>query len=100
MANPPCMSDDGNQSIFVGTFLLQGEPVAVCAECIGPWAAAVVQASTGVDLSSIFDEPASETGIVPDGQATVDEVIADIEGEQAEQAQAEPEPVQSGGGSE
>jgi hypothetical protein len=30
MANPPCMADDGNPSVFTGTFLTSGQAVMVC----------------------------------------------------------------------
>ena len=49
MALPSCMSDDGRQAVFVGTMLQTGDAVALCDECLVMWAAALLQAMTGVD---------------------------------------------------
>lgn len=51
MANPPCMSDDGNPAVFVGTMLQTGDAVALCDECMVPWCAAVLQTMTGIDAT-------------------------------------------------
>lgn len=64
MAAPPCMSDDGNPAVFVGTMLQTGDAVALCDECLVPWAAALLNAMTGVDptpfLIAISDDAGSE----------------------------------------
>lgn len=61
MAAPPCMSDDGNQAVFVGTMLQTGDAVALCDECLVAWSAALLNAMTGVDptpfLQAISDGP-------------------------------------------
>lgn len=49
MAMPACMSDDGRPAVFVGTMLQTGDSVALCDECMVPWAAAILNAMTGVD---------------------------------------------------
>lgn len=49
MAAPPCMSEDGRPAVFVGTMLQTGDAVALCDECLVMWAAALLQAMTGVD---------------------------------------------------
>jgi hypothetical protein len=43
------MSSDGNSAVFVGTMLETGDAVALCDECMVPWAAALLNAMTGVD---------------------------------------------------
>lgn len=78
MAPPPCMSSDGRPAVFVGTFLETGDSVALCDECLVPWAAAILAAMTGLDatpfLQAISDDapPApseSDTGGAPETSA-------------------------------
>jgi hypothetical protein len=49
MANPPCMSQDGNPAVFVGTMLETGDAVALCDGCLVAWAAALLNVMTGLD---------------------------------------------------
>lgn len=67
MAAPQCMSEDGRQAVFVGTMLQTGDAVALCDECLVMWAAALLQAMTGVDPQP-FIAAMSETD--PAGDAT------------------------------
>lgn len=43
------MSQDGNPAVFVGTMLTTGDAVALCDECMVPWAAALLNVMTGLD---------------------------------------------------
>lgn len=60
MANPPCMSGDGNAAAFIGTFLETGDTVALCDECLVAWSAAMLNAMTGIDpapfIAAISDD--------------------------------------------
>jgi hypothetical protein len=71
MAAPQCMSQDGNAAVFIGTFLQTGQPVAVCDECMVPWAAAVLQGMTGVDpapfLQAISEPDSAESPTEDEG---------------------------------
>lgn len=49
MAGPPCMSNDGNAAVFVGTFLENGDAVALCGDCLPGFAIAMTASLTGVD---------------------------------------------------
>lgn len=72
MANPPCMSEDGNQAVFLGTFLAEGQTVALCDECLVPWSAALLQAMTGVDPKPFLEaisEGAPEAPAESDNEA-------------------------------
>lgn len=65
MAAPQCMSEDGRQAVFVGTMLQTGDAVALCDECLVMWAAALLQAMTGVDPQPFIaamseDDPAGD----------------------------------------
>jgi len=46
---PECMADDGNKAVFVGTFLTNGESVALCDEHLVYFCASMVETMTGVD---------------------------------------------------
>ena len=80
---PDCMADDGEKAVFVGTFLTNGESVALCDEHMVYFCASTLQDMTGVDpapfIAAISDE---EPGIPPemppedpDGLAGVPAVI-------------------------
>jgi hypothetical protein len=66
MAAPSCMSNDGQQAVFVGTMLATGDAVALCDECLVMWSAALLQAMTGVDptpfLQAISEPDGAEFG--------------------------------------
>jgi hypothetical protein len=61
---PPCTSEDGNQAVLVATNLTNGDAVALCGECIVPWAAALLNGLTGVDPTP-FLQAASAPAEVP-----------------------------------
>lgn len=61
MAGPACMSGDGNQAVFVGTLLQTGDAVALCDECLVPWAAAMLHAMTGVDPAPFIAAVSDDT---------------------------------------
>jgi hypothetical protein len=46
---PECMADDGQKAVFVGTFLTNGESVALCDEHMVYFCASTLQDMTGVD---------------------------------------------------
>lgn len=75
MANPPCMSDDSNPAVFVGTFLGDGSSVALCDSCMVAWSAALLNAMTGIDptpfIMAISDDVA-EVDLPPEGVETAD----------------------------
>lgn len=72
MAAPPCMSDDGNPAVFVGTMLQTGDAVALCDECLVPWAAAMLAAMTGLDPMP-FLQAVSDSEITPEEVAAAEE---------------------------
>lgn len=53
MAGPPCMSNDGNAAVFVGTFLENGDSVALCGECLPGFAIALTAGMTGTDIEAL-----------------------------------------------
>lgn len=66
------MSGDGNQAVFIGTFLSNGETVALCSDCFPAWLAAGLQAATGVDTSIVFEleRQAEEAATAAEGAPT------------------------------
>ena len=58
---PKCMADDGNKAVFVGTFLTNGESVALCDEHMVYFCASTLQEMTGIDpvpfVAAISEEP-------------------------------------------
>lgn len=93
MANPPCMSDDGNAAVFVGTMLATGDAVALCDECLVGWAAALLNVMTGVDptpfIQAISDTP-------PDAPAVEADVPFEPAAATDEGDEAPPMPVRRG----
>lgn len=86
MANPPCMSEDGRQAVFVGTMLSSGDAVALCDECMVPWAAAILHAMTGVDPTPFLaavSEDEQPTGVT-EQQAKRIQALAEEGSESAE----------------
>ena len=67
MANPRCMSDDGNEAVFVGTMLANGNAVALCDECLVPWAAALLNVMTGVDPAPFINAISEGDNESPEG---------------------------------
>lgn len=74
MANPPCMSGDGNQSAMVATMLTTGDSFALCDECIVPWAAGLVEVMTGVEMAP-FLLAASADGVTDDQVSAAEHAI-------------------------
>lgn len=63
MARPMCMSEDGNQAVFVGTMLETGDGFTLCDECLAMWAIAMTSTMTGVDPTpfiAALSEPETE----------------------------------------
>ena len=67
------MSEDGQPAVFVGTMLATGDAVALCDACLVAWAAAMLNAMTGVDpepflraISEDEDVPAAAEGAPTD----------------------------------
>jgi len=63
------MSDDGNNAVFIGTFLQSGDAVTLCGECLPLWAAGLIEVMIGADMSGIVaaaSEPAEVT--IEDGE--------------------------------
>lgn len=54
------MIGDGNPAVFVGTMLQTGDAVALCDDCLVPWAAALLNAMTGVDPMPFLAAVASD----------------------------------------
>lgn len=92
MANPPCESNDGNTATFVATMLQTGHGFALCDECLVPWAAALLQAMTGVDPAP-FIEAVSEPP--QPGEADPEAVRRAIEADEAD-VSLEAEPARPG----
>ena len=61
---PECMAEDGQAAVFVGTFLQNGQSVAVCDEHLVYFAADTLHTMTGVDpapfIAAISDEQPEE----------------------------------------
>ena len=69
-SNPPCMNDDGNAAIFVGTNFDTGESVTVCPACMVSFCAAIVEGMTGVPVSALIDAAQSgEIDLIDAGPA-------------------------------
>lgn len=78
MATPPCMSDDGNPAVFVGTMLATGDAVALCDECLVSWTAALLNVMTGVDptpfLAAIGEPDSERVALTEDGEQHASDV--------------------------
>jgi hypothetical protein len=55
MANPPCMSNDGKQAVFIGTFLANGDSVALCEDHLPAFTASVTADMFGVDGQQLME---------------------------------------------
>lgn len=71
MAGPPCMSSDGNAAVFVGTFLENGDAVALCGECLPGFAIALTASMTGTDIEALTGFLDAQVGGQPDEPAVV-----------------------------
>jgi len=56
MAGIACQSDDGNNAVFVGTFLESGDSVTVCRDCLQAWSTALAQELTGAPIIDFLRE--------------------------------------------
>lgn len=74
MANPPCMSGDGNQASMVATMLQTGDGFALCDECIVPWAAGLLGVMTGLNMEP-FLLAASADGVTDDQVAAAEHAV-------------------------
>lgn len=61
---PECMAQDGQAAVFVGTFLQNGQSVAVCDEHLVYFCADTLSTMTGLDptpfIAAISDDPGEE----------------------------------------
>lgn len=55
MAAPQCMSNDGNQAVFVGTFMTDGSAVALCEGCLPQFMISVLAQSNGIDPQVLYN---------------------------------------------
>lgn len=69
MAGPPCMSNDGNGAVFVGTFLENGDAVALCGECLPGFAIALTASMTGTDIEALTGFLDAQDAETPDDVA-------------------------------
>jgi hypothetical protein len=53
MAGLQCMSQDGKGAVFTGTFLQNGDSVALCEDCLPEFLVAVASQMLGVDLAGL-----------------------------------------------
>lgn len=58
---PPCMSDDGNAAVFVGTLLESGNSITVCPDCLVSFALSIVESNTGLPIAELIAQ-ANESG--------------------------------------
>lgn len=79
MAAPACMSDDGNPAIFVGTFLQNGDAVALCEDCLPQFAVAIAAQMTGIEVEQLAGIVAHlAAGDVEDPAGAAAEVAAPV----------------------
>lgn len=81
MAHPPCMSGDGEPAVFIGTVLTTGDTIAVCENCWVSWAAAFLNAMTGIDPAPFI--LAISDDIVEGAEQLTDDDLAVIEQQEA-----------------
>lgn len=65
MAAPQCQSGDGNPAALIGTFLEGGQPVALCNDCLVPWAAALIEGMTGYEMAPVLAAALADDGEEP-----------------------------------
>lgn len=71
MAGPTCMSNDGRPAVFVGTFLQNGDTVALCEDCLPQFLTAVLAQMTGVEIGRLAAEIARLSDGAPEDPAAV-----------------------------
>lgn len=93
MANPPCMSDDGNAAVFTGTNFETGQSVMLCGPCLVSFCATIVEGMTGLPVSALLDSAGEITA--DDDTAgdddTADDTADEIEPDTADTADDSPE---------
>ena len=52
--NPACMSNDGAEAAFIGTFFDSGDSVTVCGDCLVGFCASIVKGITGLDVPGML----------------------------------------------
>ena len=78
MANPPCMSDDGNAAVFTGTNFDTGQSVMLCGPCLVSFCATIVEGMTGLPVSALLDSVDQlATGDDDAGEIATDETTTD-----------------------
>lgn len=63
MAAPQCMSNDGKAAVFVGTFLVEGDAVALCEDCLPAFCISVAAGVNGIPpevLASVVEQLADD----------------------------------------
>lgn len=61
MAKPVCENHEDRESVFVGTFLADGKPVAVCDECLALFALSIASTLTGIDPTPFLEAISEDT---------------------------------------
>ena len=74
---PNCMADDGEKAVFVGTFLTNGESVALCDEHMVYFCASTLQDMTGVDPAPFIAAISDDDELT---ETEVEEVAREIPG--------------------
>lgn len=69
MAGPPCMSSDGNPAVFVGTFLQNGDAVALCGDCLPSFLLSAAALAIGLDPAELEQFANERTAEPPDDPA-------------------------------
>lgn len=69
MAAPACMSNDGKQAVFVGTFLANGDTVTLCEDCLPAFTGSITADMFGVDGKAMLDWLQANAGEDPPGDA-------------------------------
>lgn len=76
MAGPTCMSNDDQPAVFVGTFLQNGDTVALCNECLPQFLAAALAQTTGVDIDRLAAGIVAEQAGPPEDPAAAAAEVA------------------------
>lgn len=82
MATPQCMSNDGKQAVFIGTFFENGDSVTVCEDCFQAFVTATTAQMSGIPADVLqgvieqlsTDEPADKTAAATEMAAPMHDV--------------------------
>lgn len=69
MAAPQCMTDDGNDAVFVGTMLETGDAFALCPQCWHDWLIVMLAGLTETDPAKIVAVVSDELPELRDPEA-------------------------------